>query len=159
MSGGIDPREGARGAAPCGSNPLRPLFRSGASQHLSPQSLPHSSPRDGGGAPIAGRDSFNPKAGEGPLIISYSEDRLTSKLLFDAGTCRCSSDFGGFHDSSPFSWPWHFQHSIFWISSEPCLILSTVKAGSTGTLSGSPAFSFCQRGERVLRNATRSTLC
>jgi hypothetical protein len=26
-------------------------------------------------------------------------------------------------------------------------MLSTVKAGSEGTLSGSPAFSFCQRGK------------
>ena len=57
------------------------------------------------------------------------------------------------------SCPWHFQHSSLAKSSFPCLMLSTVSAGSAGTLMGSPAFSFFQRGEKVLMKATRSARC
>jgi len=52
------------------------------------------------GVPHCWPQLVQPESGEGPL--SHSEDLLTPKLLFDAGTCRCSSDFGGFHDISPF---------------------------------------------------------
>src|SRR5258708_2986520 len=38
-------------------------------------------------------------------------------------------------------------------------MLSIVTAGSAGILITSPAFSFCQRGEKVLMYATRSARC
>ena len=53
------------------------------------------------------------------------------------------------------SCPWHFQHSSFWKSSPPCLMLSTVSFGSAGIWIGSPGFSVTQRAENVLMNATR----
>src|SRR4029077_12642803 len=54
------------------------------------------------------------------------------------------------------SGPWHFQHSSLVKSSFPCLMLSSVSAGSAGTLIGSPALSVFQRCEKVLMKATRS---
>src|SRR6516164_4894205 len=57
------------------------------------------------------------------------------------------------------SWPWHFQHSSFWKSSPPCLMLASVSVGSGGIVIGVPGFSVTQRAENVLITATRSARC
>src|SRR5215469_2232480 len=55
------------------------------------------------------------------------------------------------------SWPWHFQHSSFWKSSPPCLMLASVSVGSGGIVIGVPGFSVTQRAENVFTNATKFT--
>src|SRR5208282_3661673 len=55
--------------------------------------------------------------------------------------------------------PWHFQHSSLVKSALPCAMLSIVTAGSGGILIGSPAFSFSQRGEKILIYAIKLARC